>query len=55
MAEMERFIYDRAAAIPVMFTVIANANAGSLRGPRVRQTPDVMGGSLDTHLFEWTR
>jgi peptide/nickel transport system substrate-binding protein len=54
-AELERILYEDTGVIPNMFTVVVNARAGNLQGPRVRQTPDAANSALYTHLWEWTR
>ncbi len=54
-ADMERLLYEDVGVIPNMFTVVVNARAGNLRGPKLRTTPDAANGVLDTHLWEWTR
>jgi ABC-type transport system substrate-binding protein len=54
-AEMERLLNENTAIIPNMFTVVVNAHAASLRGPKLRTTPDAANGILDAHTWEWVR
>ncbi|MPZ13010.1 MAG: hypothetical protein GEU73_01055 [Chloroflexi bacterium] len=54
-AEMERLLYDDTAVIPNMFTVVVNARAATLKGPKLRTTPESANGILDVHTWEWIR
>jgi peptide/nickel transport system substrate-binding protein len=54
-AEMERLLYDSTGVIPNMFTVVVNARSGTLKGPKIRATPDAANGILDSHTWEWIR
>jgi ABC-type transport system substrate-binding protein len=54
-AEMERLLYDNAAIIPNLFTVVVNARVATLRGPAMRTTPDAGLGMQNAHTWEWTR
>jgi len=54
LAEMEHILSNDVATIPVMFDVVANVQAASLKGPILRTTPDAGISILKAWTWEWT-
>jgi peptide/nickel transport system substrate-binding protein len=55
IAQMERILNDDVGTIPLFFTVVVTANAGNLKGPVARMTPDAPLGVHYTWNWEWLR
>src|SRR5439155_8544127 len=54
LADMEHILSDDVGVIPVMFDVVVNVQAASLKGPILRTTPDAGVGILKVWTWEWT-
>ena len=50
----EHLLSDDVGVIPVMFDVVVNVQAASLKGPILRTTPDAGVGILKVWTWEWT-
>ena len=53
IADMERILSEDVGVIPVMFDIVTNVYAASLRGPIQRTTPDAGSGILKVWTWEW--
>lgn len=54
IAEMERILSEDVGLIPVMFDIVTNVHAATLKGPIQRTTPDAGQGILKVWTWEWT-
>jgi peptide/nickel transport system substrate-binding protein len=53
IADMERILSEDVGMIPVMFDIVSNVHAASLKGPIQRTTPEAGSGILKVWTWEW--